>query len=79
MHSKSPKQRSPEGNVLFGQTSIRETVLDVSVEGRVIVDGMETTAYSLHKIDQHLKSIAQSLNVIAGALAVMEMRTGEEK
>ena len=53
MHSRAPKEKNMEGNTLLGQTSIRETVLDVSVEGKVTVDGMETTSWALHRIDQH--------------------------
>lgn len=79
MHSRAPKEKNSEGNTLLGQTSIRETVLDVSVEGKITVDGMETTSWALHRIDQHLESIAKSLSIIASAQAQIAMFESEEK
>lgn len=43
---------------------IRDTILMCRV------DGMETTGWALHRIDQHLESIAQSLASIDRSLAV---------
>ena len=79
MHSRAPKEITAAGNLKLGQITIRETVLDVSIEGRVTVDGMETTSWALHRIDQHLESIAKSLSIIASAQAQIAMFESEEK
>jgi len=79
MHSRAPKETTAAGNLKLDQITIRETVLDVSIEGRVTVDGMETTSWALHRIDQHLESIAKSLSIIAGAQAQIAMFESEEK
>jgi hypothetical protein len=50
----------------YDQISIRDTVLCCKVEG------MQTTAKSLAKIELHLASIAQSLAIIADAKAKLE-------
>ncbi len=79
MHSRAPKETTAAGNLKLDQITIRETVLDVSIEGRVTVDGMETTSWALHRIDQHLESIAKSLSIIASAQAQIAMFESEEK
>jgi hypothetical protein len=58
---------------------IRETILNCKVDGKVTVDGMETSSWALHRIDQHLESIAKSLSIIAGAQAQIAMFESEEK
>ena len=50
----------------FDTIAIRDTVLCCKVEG------MQTTAKSLAKIELHLASIAQSLAIIADAKAKLE-------
>ena len=63
----------------FSEIRIRETILNCKVEGKVTVDGMETTSWALHRIDQHLESIAKSLSIIASAQAQIAMFESEEK
>ena len=63
----------------FNEIRIRETIFNCKVEGKVTVDGMETTSWALHRIDQHLESIAKSLSIIAGAQAQIAMFESEEK
>ena len=63
----------------FSEIRIRETTFNCKVEGKVTVDGMETTSWALHRIDQHLESIAKSLSIIAGAQAQIAMFESEEK
>ena len=63
----------------FSEVRIRETIFNCKVEGKVTVDGMETTSWALHRIDQHLESIAKSLSIIAGAQAQIAMFESEEK
>ena len=50
----------------YREVAIRDTVLCCKVEG------MQTTAKSLAKIELHLASIAQSLAIIADAKAKLE-------
>jgi len=78
MHSKIPSVPSPNGGTP-ARISIHDTIVDVSIEGRVTVDGMETTSWALHRIDQHLESIAKSLSIIASAQAQIAMFESEDK
>jgi len=69
----SSESKSDHKHEYFHSVEIRETILNCKV------DGMETTSWALHRIDQHLESIAKSLSIIAGAQAQIAMFESEEK
>ncbi len=80
-HNNSSGQwRDDKGETIYASNiKIRDTILMCKVEGKVTVDGMETSSWALHRIDQHLESIAKSLSIIAGAQAQIAMSESEEK
>ena len=79
-NNSSGQLRTKEGEKLWvSPVRIRETILNCKMDGKVTVDGMETTSWALHRIDQHLESIAKSLSIIAGAQAQIAMFESEEK
>jgi hypothetical protein len=69
----SKESKSDNQFEYFNEIRIRDTILNCKV------DGMETTSWALHRIDQHLESIAKSLSIIAGAQAQIAMFESEEK
>ena len=62
----SRESKSDHKDEYFHSVEIRETILNCKVEG------MQTTAKSLAKMEGHLSSIAQSLAAIAESLSTIE-------
>ncbi len=79
-NNSSGQLNTKEGEKLWtSPVRIRDTILNCKVDGKVTVEGMETTVWSMHRIEKHLESIAHSLSIIAGAQAQIAMFESEEK